>query len=260
MKKFLSLFLALSLLVMLCACGGGGDTPTNKPTENPGDTQTEPPAGNNDDHPGDVQTEPPAGNNDDNPAGDDGPVDPGKGGPTDLYYISEVTALEGEWKLSQVFVGGETADAADGAMSFKVTLELDPSELVDGAAYIHNQVYNLSGVISFGMDSITAELEGEDIDSYKGTTSWEDFPQGKVVDEGEFYKQPGPATMSFKDIDEFGLFLEEIAGIGADVDTTNQKLIIGMNASGQLLLGYSEEHMERPGTDGEWVYLLIFDK
>ena len=252
MKKILSLFLALSLLVALCACGGDNPTPTNKPTENPGTTQTDPPSGGGDNP---TPTEKPDDNNPDNP-----PANPGNGGPTDLDFASEVTALEGEWKLSKVFVDGETADAAAGALTFKVTKELDPSELVDGPNYIHNQVYNFTGVLTFGIDSIVAELEEEDIDSYKGTTSWEDFPQGKVVAEGQFYEQPGPATMRFKDIDEFGLYLDEIAGIGGDLDTTEKTLIIGMNADGQLLLGFSEDHIERPGTSGEWVYLLIFDK
>lgn len=256
MKKILSLFLALSLLVMLCACGSGDNNPTGNPGDNtqPGTTQSEAP---NTDNPGDTKTEAPAdpGNNDDNPG-----VPAGNGGPTDLDFASEVTALEGTWNLAKVFVDGETADAAAGAMTFKVTKELDPSELVDGPNYIHNQVYNFTGVLTFGIDSIVAELEGEDIDSYKGTTSWEDFPQGKVVAEGQFYEQPGPATMRFKDIDEFGLYLDEIAGVGGDLDTTEKTLIIGMNADGQLLLGFSEDHIERPGTSGEWVYLLIFDK
>ncbi|MDE6922416.1 MAG: hypothetical protein K2P01_02560, partial [Oscillospiraceae bacterium] len=84
-------------------------------------------------------------------------------------------------------------------------------------------------------------------------------PQGKVVAEGEFYEQPGPATMRFKDIDDYGLFLDQIAGV-SDLDTTEKTLIIGMNGNGQLLLGYSEEHIERPGTQGEWVYCLVFDK
>lgn len=255
MKKFLSLFAALCLLVTLCACGGGDNPENSTPANNPSAAQSEAPAGNNDDNPSDT-TPSEAPNNDDTPN-----VPPsGNGGPTDLDFASEVTALEGTWNLSQVYVDGETADATAGALSFKVTLELDPSELVDSAAYIHNQVYNLTGVLTFGVDSIVAELEGDDIDSYKGTTGWNDFPQGEVVDEGQFYKQPGPALMRFKDIDEYGLYLDEIAGIGADVDTTEKSLVIGMNASGQLLLGYSEEHIERPGTAGEWVYLLIFDK
>ena len=66
--------------------------------------------------------------------------------------------------------------------------------------------------------------------------------------------------MNFKDVDDYGLFLKEIAGVESEVDTTNKKLILGLNADGQLLLGYSEEHIERPGTEGEWEYLLIFDR
>ena len=81
-----------------------------------------------------------------------------------------------------------------------------------------------------------------------------------MVDEGQFYKQPGPATMRFKDIDDYGLYLAEIAGVGDGIDTTNKTLIIGLNADGQLLLGYSSEHIERPGTTGEWEYVLIFNK
>ena len=263
MKKILSLFLALSLLAMLCVCGGE-TTPSNNPgNSQPGNTQSEAPNPGNDnpgnDNPGNDN---PGNDNpgNDNPGNDNPPVNPGNGGPTDLDFASEVTALEGTWNLVQVFVDGETADATAGALTFKVTKELDPSELVDGPNYIHNQVYNFTGVLTFGLDSIVAQLADEDIDSYKGNTSWEDFPQGKVVAEGQFYEQPGPATMRFKDIDEFGLFLEEIAGIGGDLDTTEKTLIIGLNADGQLLLGYSNEHIERPGTSGEWEYVLIFTK
>lgn len=250
MKKILSLLLALGLLVMLCACGGGDES--ENPTNNPGSTQ-----------PGATQTEKP--NNGDNPGaptenpGNDNPP-PSAGGPTDIDFASEVTALEGTWNLSKVFVDGETADATAGALTLKVTLDLDPYELVDGAAYIHNQLYNLTGVLTFGVDSIVAELEADDISSYKGTASWEDFTMGKVMPDGEWYEQPGPTLMVFKDIDDYGLYLDEIAGVGGDVDTTNKRLIIGMNSDGQLLLGYSSEHIERPGTSGEWEYLLIFDK
>ena len=123
-----------------------------------------------------------------------------------------------------------------------------------------SHVWNLSGVLTFGLDSINDELSADDVESYKGTTSWEAFPQGKVVEEGGWYEQPGPATMRFKDIDDYGLFLDQIAGASADIDTTNKSLIIGSNTDGQLLLGFSEEHLERPGTEGEFAYVLIFTK
>lgn len=180
--------------------------------------------------------------------------------PTDLDYTSEVTAMEGTWKLSQVYADGATTDAVADAMSLEISLELDPSELVDEAAYIHNQVYNLTGRLTFGLDAITQTLAADEVEEYKGSTAWSDFPQGEVVTDGEFYKQPGPATMRFKDVDDYGLFLDQVAGVSADIDTTEKTLVIGMNGDGQLLLGFSEDHLENPGTEGEWVYCLIFDK
>lgn len=206
----------------------------------------------------------PTGGNGGTPTGGDEPApstpavsaDPAA---TGLDFDSNVEALGGTWKLSQVFAGGETKAAAADAIKLEITLEEDPSELVDGAAYIHNRVYNLTGMLTFGVQAVKDELEADDVDGYKGSTSWEDFPQGKVVEEGQWYKQPGPATMRFKDIDDYGLYLDQIAGISG-VDSTEKNLILGMNSAGQLLLGYSEEHLERPGTSGEWVYCLIFDK
>lgn len=198
--------------------------------------------------------------NPENPSTSSNPSTPADPTATGLDFNSQVTALDGEWKLAQVVVGGESNAAVANALNLKITLEEDPSELVDGAAYIHNRVYNLTGVLTFGLQSVKDELAADDVEEYKGSTSWEDFPQGKVVAEGQWYEQPGPATMRFKDIDDYGLYLDQIAGVSADVETTEKNLILGMNAAGQLLLGYSEAHLERPGTSGEWVYCLIFDK
>ena len=242
MKKILFLCLALCML-MLAACSPAAE-PTD-PTPTQGTATTEPTAAPTEEV---VETETPVATADPNAA------------PTDLFYSSDVSELEGTWNLAQVYVGGETADAVDGAATLSITFSLDPSELVDDAAYIHNQVYNLTGDLTFGVAAIQEALSAEGVDGYRGSTAWSDFPQGEVVAEGEFYKQPGPATMRFKDIDICGLFLEELSGIGADVDTTERTLIIGLNNQGQLLLGYSDEHLERPGTEGEWVYCLIFDK
>lgn len=147
------------------------------------------------------------------------------------------------------------------AATFTITFTLDPSELVDQAAYIHNQVYNLTGDLTFGVAAINDTLSADGLDGYRGSTSWSDFPQGKVMEDGKFYQQPGPATMRFQDVDDYGLFLDQLAaGAPADVDTTDRKLILGINNQGQLLLGASEEHLERPGKEGDWTYCLIFDK
>lgn len=252
MKKKVSCLLCLVLcLGLLCSCSGktnekpssNPSTPSSAPSE-PASTP-EPPANNT----------PEAGGQESS----SGAAPIVQEGPTGLDFGSDVVALEGNWVLSQVYVDGELKTPVENAISIRITKELDPSELVDGPNYIHNQVYNLTGYLTFGVEDIAKALAADDIESYKGSTSWEDFPQGKVVDEGEFYEQPGPATMRFKDIDDYGLYLDQIAG-ASDVDTTEKTLIIGMNGSGQLLLGYSEEHIERPGTEGEWVYCLIFDK
>lgn len=188
------------------------------------------------------------------------PGTPVDAGATGLNFESAVTDLEGTWKLSQVVVNGEAKAAVADAMTFKVTLEEDPSELVDGEAYIHNRVYNLTGSLTFGIQAILDELDGEDIEEYRGTAAWDAFPQGEVVEDGQWYKQPGPAAIRFKDIDICGLFLDQVAGVDAGIDTTEKNLIIGLNADGQLLLGASEDHLERQGTSGDWTYCLIFDK
>lgn len=266
MKKILCLVLALCMLMALCACGNTAKpSETQKPTESkPAETQpteTKP-----------VETEPAETKPAETEPAETEPAEtepeetepevvlPAPEGPTGLDYASEVTAFEGDWTLTKVYIDEDEYDAVADAMTFKIKLELDPSELVDGPAYIHNQVYNMSAFLTFGVQDVVDELEADDVESYKGTTSWEDFPQGKVVEEGQFYKQPGPATMRFKDIDDYGLFLDKVAGITDDIDTTNKNLIIGFNGEGQLLLGYSEVHLERPGNTGAWEYCLVFDK
>lgn len=254
MKKFSCLCVMLCMALLLCSCGGPANEPSGTNTSTPAPA-SEPAAA---DPTPDAATPEPAATPDtgDEPGGAEPIV---QEGPTGLDFGSDVVAMEGEWKLSQVYVDGEMKTPVENAISLRITKELDPSELVDGPAYIHNQVYNLTGYLTFGVEEIANELAADDIEEFKGSTSWEDFPQGKVVAEGEFYEQPGPATMRFKDIDDYGLYLDQIAG-ASDVDTTEKTLIIGMNGSGQLLLGFSEEHLERPGTEGEWVYCLIFDK
>lgn len=84
---------------------------------------------------------------------------------------------------------------------------------------------------------------------------------GEVSAEDEFYKQPGPSIMKFgPDVRYYGLFLDQVAGVSADIKTLQNELIIGMNNAGQLLLGYSEQAIEFPEVTGNWTYCLIFEK
>jgi len=180
---------------------------------------------------------------------------------TRLDFESSVTALEGTWKVVQVYANGSVSDAVADAITLSITAELDPYELVDGEAYIHNQVYNLHGVMTFGLPAINEILDAEEIPPYRGLAWWEDFSLGEVVEEGGFYKQPGPAIMKFgADMRDFGLFLDLVAGISTDIQTNNSDLIIGMNKDGQLLLGYSTAPIQFPEVNGNWSYCLIFDK
>lgn len=228
-RLFLLLLLIAMVLPTLAACKSNEPEPTPDPTDD----------------------------NDDTIDNNEIPV---RTGITGLSFTHEVTALEGTWNVVKVYANGSVVDAVSNAISINITLSLDPYELVDGETYIHNQVYNLTGIMTFGIDEINTVLGADDIDNYRGTAMWDSFVLGEVAEDGEFYEQPGPAIMSFRDIDDYGLYLNLVAGITANIDTTNKNLIIGMNNEGQLLVGYSSVHLERPSVEGDWEYCLIFDK
>ena len=174
MKKLSNLLLAATMLLALAACGGTTTEPptTGMPTVE--STATGTPA-----------TEPPAA---ETPGADEeAAATPDPSAPvTQLFYSSDVAELEGAWTLSQVYTNGETFVAVADAVTFTITFTLDPSELVDQAAYIHNQVYNLTGDLTFGVAAINDTLSADGLDGYRGSTSWSDFPQGKVMGEGKF--------------------------------------------------------------------------
>ena len=267
MKKILAMLLVLCMLLSLAACAEtpaptepqGTEPQGTQPTEPQGTQPTEPqatePQATEPQATQPKPTEPEATE----PSIPSGPIVSGDG-PTDINYDSDPNALGGTWNIVKVYIGTTAYDAVAGSVVYEIRMEEDPSELVDGPAYIHNHVWNLSGFLTFGIDSIKNELKEDDIESYKGSTSWEEWPRGEVVEEGGWYKQPGATTMQFRDIDDYGLFLEQIAGVKGDIDTTNKKLILAMNKAGQLLLGYCDEHIERPGVTGTWEYLLVFEK
>ena len=263
MKKILALILAMVMVLSLVACGPQTANPTDpKPTDSqpteskPAPTEPKPtepkPTGPKPTEPKPTEPKPT----------EPKPTEPiiSGDGPTDINHSSDPKALGGTWNLVKVYIGETAYDAVPGAMTYVIKMDEDPSELVDTPAYIHNHVWNLSASLTFGLDEINSQLAADDVSNYKGSTSWEDWPQGKVVEEGGWYEQPGATRMLFRDIDDYGLFLNLIAGIEDEIDTTNKKLVLAMNKDGQLLLGFSESKLERPGTTGTWEYVLVFDK
>lgn len=258
MKKLFSLLVASAMLLSLAACGGTASESASTGSESAA-ASTESEAASTESEAASTESE--AASEETTEAEEPAAEPDPNAEPTALFYGSNVEDMAGTWNLTQVYANGAATEATDGALSLEVTLTEDPSELVDEAAYIHNRVYNMSGTMTFGVDAINSTLSADGIDGYRGSTAWSDFPQGEVVEEGNWYKQPGPATMRFQDVDAYGLFLDQLAsGAPADLDTTERTLIIGLNNQGQLLLGASEEHLERPGEEGEWTYCLIFDK
>lgn len=202
-------------------------------------------------------------------------VEPPKPGAAnvDIDYASEVTAYDGTWTLTKVYTGGDTKETKD-AVAGSITLEIVGEYIfknVNDAEYIGNYVYNFTSNMTFGIPAINAALGEKSINCYSGKADWSSFTMGVVMAYGADYVQPGPGIMDFSYANKNttsvnnamrnnGLFLDQVAGVSADIDTENKELILGMNSDGQLLLGYSDMDLRYPEVTGDWNYCLIFDK
>lgn len=163
----------------------------------------------------------------------------------DLKLNREVVADDyaGTWALSGAYLAEEgLLEVAPEAITLEIEAKTEHNVLVDMAAYIHADVTNLQGTLSFNHEDI-------DVDDYKCTANWDQFGSGNSI---------GAAKFRIRDDDE-GLFFSVITG--ADVDDEDMELmnIIGLNAEGQLILGWSEDHMENDDA-AEFSYAYIFTK
>lgn len=170
----------------------------------------------------------------------------------ELNYEAAPADYVGTWTVT----GAYTAD--DGFLAVEegvCTLEIkdlaestDANKLVDEAAYIHADAIGLSGTMTFEHDEI-------DVDDYKCSAKWEDWTVVNVIGEGncEF---AGANKFKIRDDDE-GIFFDVLTGV--EVDDMELFDVIGLNADGQLIVGYSEDHIEKDA-DAEWSYAYIFEK
>lgn len=168
-----------------------------------------------------------------------------------LNYEAAVDAYEGEWVVTRAYLKDEgLLEVAPKAMFLTIKLQVELNKLVDTDKYIHADATNLQGEIFFEHDDI-------DVDEYKSSAGYEDFTKFVVVKEGEAYSQ-GAAKFRIRDDDE-GLFFDVLTG--ADIDAEDMELmnVLGVNAFGQLVLGYSEDYIYRDG-EAEFEYAYIFDK
>lgn len=167
----------------------------------------------------------------------------------ELDYEAEPDAYAGKWVLTNAYtVDDGILDVEADACFLDIELSIDANKLVDEAAYIHADATNLQGTMSFDHDDI-------DVDDYKCSANWADWTVVDVVGEGEC-NFAGAVKFKIRDDDE-GVFFDVLTGV--EMDDMELMKVLGMNADGKLILGYSEDHIESD-EDAEWEYAYIFDK
>ncbi|MDD4850493.1 MAG: glycoside hydrolase family 3 N-terminal domain-containing protein [Gemmiger sp.] len=166
-----------------------------------------------------------------------------------VNYDAKPDEFVGKWVLT----GAYTADdgmlpvEAD-ACTLDIEESIDANKLVDEPNYIHADAINLSGTMSFNHAGI-------DVDDYKCSSNWKDWTTVNVIGEGnaEF---SGANKFKIRDDDE-GLFFDVLTG--TTVEDMELMDAIAVNADGQLIVGYSDGHIN---TDQKatWEYAYIFTK
>ncbi len=166
-----------------------------------------------------------------------------------LNYDATPADYEGVWVLTGAYeADAGMLDVAPEAITLEIKLQIDYNKLVDMAAYIHADATNLQGTLSFNHKEI-------DVDDYRCSASYEDFTKVIVEGEGKCYST-GAVKFKIRDDDE-GLFFDVITGL--EIEDMEMMKVLGINAEGQLILGYSDDHIERD-PDAEFAYAYIFTK
>lgn len=166
-----------------------------------------------------------------------------------LNYEAAAADYEGTWVLTSAYLADKgMLEVAPEAITMELKVQMDLNKLVDMTAYIHADATNLQGTMVFNHADI-------DVDDYKCSVGYEDFTNFVVVGEGECHST-GAVKIKIRDDDE-GVFFDVITG--EKVEDMEMMNIAGLNAEGQLVLGYSEDHVERDA-EGAFDYAYIFTK
>lgn len=170
-----------------------------------------------------------------------------------LDYNCDLANYGGTWNLTQAYTpDGGLVDVADAPAVVELEVMTEPGKLVDEAAYIHADALYLKG-------TMTCTVGGEEYE-YDLSTQWSGFSVAIVHGEGD-YEQHGANKLKVKQDDDEPIFLEEMTGLTSEAITEDEEYpsAIGLNAAGQLVIGYSEDHIEND-EEATFAYALIFTK
>ena len=166
-----------------------------------------------------------------------------------LNYDAALTDYVGDWVLTAAYTEEDgLLEVAPEALRVEVKLNLQPNLLVDMEKYIHADVYDLQATMTFDHDEI-------DVDDYRCSAAWDGFTNVNIVGEGHC-EQSGANRLKIRDDDE-GMFFDVLTGV--EVEDMELMNVIGLNAEGEMIIGYSEDHIERDD-EAEWAYCYIFTK
>lgn len=170
-------------------------------------------------------------------------------GPLALNYEIEPEAYVGEWVLVSAYTAADDMlEVIPEACFLNIETAIDTNKLVDEAAYIHADATNLSGTMSFNAEGIA-------VDDYSCSGAWTDWSIVDVQGEGEAYFK-GALKFKIRDDDE-GMFFDVLTGV--EIEDMELFNVLGINAEGQLILGYSEDNIVKKGS-AEWEYAYIFEQ
>lgn len=166
-----------------------------------------------------------------------------------LNYEAAPEDFVGKWVVTNAYTAEDGILPVEADACFlEMELSIDANKLVDEAAYIHADATNLKGVMSFDHDDI-------DVDDYKCSSNWADWTVVDVKGEGDC-EFAGATRFKVRDDDE-GVFFDVLTGV--EIEDMELMNAIGLNEDGQLILGYSEDHIENDD-EAEWEYAYIFTK
>lgn len=167
-----------------------------------------------------------------------------------LNYEAQLADYEGDWVLTGAYTQNDgMLEVAPEACTLEIKLSLQPNLLVDMEKYIHADVYDLQGTMSFNHEDI-------DSDDYRCSAAWDGFTNVEILGEGNC-QTSGANRFKIRDDDE-GVYFDILTGVELDEDAELMN-VIGLNAEGNLIVGYSEDHIEKD-EEAEWMYAYIFTK